>query len=126
MSEIDDEDFLWSRHKKGRVLYCVSVLSIIGTHLLVALQINSTTWLPEKRAKYNDKRRQKDLDLVYSNWDLSKEMTETMINIADVPAKAKKFKRVVAVHGYEWGRGRIRSTAIRLEIWSRGDPRLSP
>ena len=103
-----------------------TILSIIGTHLLVALQINSTTWLPEKRAKYNDKRRQKDLDLVYSNWDLSKEMTETKINIADVPAKAKKFKRVVAVHGYEWGRGRIRSTAIRLEIWSRGDPRLSP
>jgi hypothetical protein len=61
------------------------------------------TWLHEKRAKYNAKRRQKDLDFVYSNWNLPKEMTENKINIADVPSKvAKKYKRAVAVHGYDW------------------------
>lgn len=61
------------------------------------------TWLPEKRAKYNAKRRQKDLDFVYSNWNLPKEMAENKINIAYVPSKvAKKYKRVVAVHEYGW------------------------
>eukprot|EP00984_Skeletonema_dohrnii_P026605 scaffold15955_cov78-Skeletonema_dohrnii-CCMP3373.AAC.2 len=61
------------------------------------------TWLPEKRAKYNAKRRQKDLDFVYSNWNLPHDVLATKINIADVPAKvAKKHKRVVAAHGYEW------------------------
>mmetsp|Transcript_18391 Transcript_18391/g.27750 ORF Transcript_18391/g.27750 Transcript_18391/m.27750 type:complete len:481 (+) Transcript_18391:70-1512(+) len=85
--------------------------------------ITTNTWLPEKRAKYNAKRRQKDLDLVYSNWDLPLEMTETKINIADVPAKvAKKFKRAVAVHGNEWKRKDIEFCAKTREMESRGHP----
>ena len=61
------------------------------------------TWLPEKRAKYNAKRRQKDLEYVYSNWNLPKEMMDATINIADVPAKiAKKHKRILTVHDRDW------------------------
>ena len=58
------------------------------------------TWLPEKRSKYNDKRRKKDLDLVYSNWNLPNDMMNSTIHISEVPAKvAKKYKRAVAIHG---------------------------
>ena len=52
--------------------------------------------MPEKRAKYNAKRRQKDLDFVYSNWNLPKEMTDATINIADVPAKVAKVRARLA------------------------------
>ena len=79
--------------------------------------VTSSTCLPEKRAKYNAKRRQKDLDLVYSNWYLPQEMTENKINIADVPEKvAKKFKRAVAVHGNEWKRKYIEFCAKIREM----------
>jgi len=81
----------------------------------------TNTFLPEKRAKYNAKRRQKDLDFVYSNWNLPQEMKETKINIADVPAKvAKKHKRAVAAHGYEWSRKDTEYSAKIQEIESRG------
>ena len=61
------------------------------------------TWLPEKRAKYNAKRRQKDLDFVYTNWNLPKEMTDATIHISEVPAKvAKKYKRAIDIHWQDW------------------------
>lgn len=61
------------------------------------------TWLPEKRSKYNDKRRKKDLDFVYSNWNLPNDMMNSTIHISEVPAKvAKKYKRAVAIHGNDW------------------------
>ncbi|KAK1737532.1 hypothetical protein QTG54_011818 [Skeletonema marinoi] len=83
--------------------------------------IGHDTWLPEKRAKYNAKRRQKDLDFVYSNWGLPQEKLETKINIADVPAKvAKKHKRAVAVHGYEWARMDKEYSVKVKEMESRG------
>lgn len=80
----------------------------------------SHTWLPEKRAKYNAKRRQKDLDYVYSNWNLPRAMTETKINIAEVPRQvAKKHKRAIAVHGSEWTRDDAEYCSIVQEIESR-------
>ena len=61
------------------------------------------TWLPEKRAKYNSKRRQKDLDFVYTNWNLPKEMTDATIHISEVPTKvAKKYKRAIDIHWQDW------------------------
>ena len=79
------------------------------------------TWLPEKRAKYNAKRRQKDLDFVYSNWNLPHDVLATKINVADVPAKvAKKHKRAVAAHGYEWYMKDTEYSAKVQEMESRG------
>ena len=61
------------------------------------------TWLPEKRAKYNAKRRQKDLDFVLYTWNLPKEMTDATIHISEVPAKvAKKYKRAIDTHWQDW------------------------
>jgi len=80
------------------------------------------TWLPEKGAKYNAKRRQKDLDLVYSNWDLPKEMTKATINIAYVPAKvAKKYKRAVAIHSNDWAMKNEEYRVKYKDMVSRGD-----
>ena len=89
-------------------------------YILVAQEMN--TWLPEKRAKYNAKRRKKDLDFVYANWNLPKEMTEATINIADVPAKvAKKYKRAVTIHSSDWAMKDEEYCVKHREMVARGD-----
>lgn len=63
--------------------------------------------MPERRARYNSKRREKDLHLIFSIWNtaLPQKATEDKINIADIPSKvARTYKRAVATHEYDWGR----------------------
>ena len=63
---------------------------------------SSDTWLPERRGRYNAKRRQKDLELIFSIWNkaLAKSVDSyPVVNIADVPANiAKKYKRALKAH----------------------------
>ena len=56
---------------------------------------------------------------------IQREMTETKINIADVPAKAKvakKYKRAVAVDGNQWKRRNIEFCAKNQEMETKGPP----
>ena len=63
---------------------------------------SSDTWLPERRARYNGKRRQKDLELIFSIWNeaLSNAAgNDSVVHIADVPNSfVKKYKRALKVH----------------------------
>jgi len=61
---------------------------------------SSDTWLPERRARYNAKRRQKDLELIFSIWNEAlPNAGDAVIHIADAPASTvKKYKRAVNVH----------------------------
>ena len=62
---------------------------------------SSDTWLPERRARYNAKRRQKDLELIFSIWNeaLSNAAGSDSVHIANVPNSfVKKYKRALKVH----------------------------
>eukprot|EP00984_Skeletonema_dohrnii_P011393 scaffold4540_cov67-Skeletonema_dohrnii-CCMP3373.AAC.2 len=62
--------------------------------------ISSDTWLPERRAGYNAKRRQKDLELISSIWNEAlPNANDAVVHIADAPAiTVKKHKRAVNAH----------------------------
>ena len=61
--------------------------------------------MPERRARYNSKRREKDLDLIFSVWNrLPLKATENKINIANIPSKVAKKYRRAAIHAYDWSR----------------------
>ena len=74
--------------------------SIGGINPFGLPDISSDTWLPERRARYNDKRRQRDLALIFSIWNEAlPNPGNELINIGDVPASTvKKYKRAVKVH----------------------------
>ncbi len=63
---------------------------------------SSDTWLPERRGRYNAKRRQKDLELIFSIWNEAPSKIAhiyPVINIAHVPTNiAKKYKRALKAH----------------------------
>ncbi len=61
----------------------------------------SDTWLPEKRARYNSKRRKKDIELIFSIWNEAlPSHSSQVVNIAHVPANiTKKYKRALKAHG---------------------------
>ena len=61
---------------------------------------SSDTWLPERRARYNAKRRQKDLELIFSIWNEAlPNAGDAVVHITDAPASTvKKYKRAVKVH----------------------------
>ncbi len=64
--------------------------------------ISSDTWLPERRARYNAKRRQKDLELIFSIWNeaLSDAAgNDSVVHISNAPNSfVKKYKRALKVH----------------------------
>ena len=67
----------------------------------------SDTWLPEKRARYNSKRRKKDIELIFSIWNEATlpHSSQEVVNIAHVPANiAKKYKRALKAHRSDLGR----------------------
>lgn len=67
----------------------------LGNILGLGNQTSSDTWLPERRARYNTKRRQKDIELIFSIWNEALPHSQ-VVNIADVPANiAKKYKRAL-------------------------------